>query len=138
MVKLARPHIIMEKPIYVGFCILELSKVTMYEFHYDHIVDKYGQNARLLYTDTDWFIYHIQTTCTTTWPATLTSTTQVTSTATTRCSANVIIKLLENLNAKPVPLRRANSSASAQKCIPSWFLLRPNPNSEPRESKNRT
>lgn len=61
MVKLARPHIIMEKPIYVGFCILELSKVTMYEFHYDHIVDKYGQNARLLYTDTDSFIYHIQT-----------------------------------------------------------------------------
>ena len=61
MVKLARPHIIMEKPIYVGFCVLELSKVTMYEFHYDHIVDKYGQNARLLYTDTDSFIYHIQT-----------------------------------------------------------------------------
>ena len=60
MMQLARPHIIHTKPIYVGFCILELSKVTMYEFHYDQIVKKYGRDAQLLsllYTDTDSFMY---------------------------------------------------------------------------------
>jgi len=65
------------------------------------------------------------------------SMTRVTSTATTPWT-NVIIKLLANFNVKPVPLCPGNSSASAQKCIPSWFLLRPNPNSEPRGSKSRT
>jgi len=40
---------------------LELSKVLMYEFHYDVIVNMYGDNARLLFTDTDSLCYHIQT-----------------------------------------------------------------------------
>ena len=61
MLQLARPHIIQTKRIYVGFCILELSKVTMYEFHYDQIVKRYGRDAQLLYTDTDSFMYHIKT-----------------------------------------------------------------------------
>lgn len=61
MMQLARPHITQNKPIYVGFSVLELSKITMYEFHYDRIVKKYGSDARLLYTDTDSFIYSIQT-----------------------------------------------------------------------------
>jgi len=45
----------------VAFSVLELSKITMYEFHYDWMVLKYGQHVRLLYTDTDSFMYHIQT-----------------------------------------------------------------------------
>jgi len=61
MMQLTRPHITQNKPIYVGFSVLELSKITMYEFHYDRIMKKYGSDARLLYTDTDSFIYSIQT-----------------------------------------------------------------------------
>ena len=41
--------------------ILDLSKVLMYEFHYDYIKNKYGNNSRLSYTDTDNFIYEIKT-----------------------------------------------------------------------------
>ena len=34
----------LNKPAYSGMCILELSKVLMYEFHYDYIKNKYGNN----------------------------------------------------------------------------------------------
>ena len=49
------------KPAYIGMCILELSKVLMYEFHYDYIKNKYGINSRLLFTGTDSFMYEIKT-----------------------------------------------------------------------------
>ena len=42
-------------------CILELSKVLMYEFHYDYIKNKYGNNSRLLFTGTDSLMYEIKT-----------------------------------------------------------------------------
>ena len=42
-------------------CILELSKVLMYKFHYDYIKTKYGNNSRLLLTDTDSLMYEIKT-----------------------------------------------------------------------------
>ena len=42
-------------------CILELSKVLMYEFHYDYIKNKYGNNSRLLFTDTESLMYEIKT-----------------------------------------------------------------------------
>ena len=42
-------------------CILELSKVLMYEFHYDYIKSKYVNNSRLLFTDTDSLMYEIKT-----------------------------------------------------------------------------
>ena len=38
---------------YVGMCILDLSKVLMYEFHYDYIKNKQWNNSRLLFTDND-------------------------------------------------------------------------------------
>ena len=42
-------------------CILELSKALMYEFHYGYIKNKYGNNSRLLSTDTDSLMYEIKT-----------------------------------------------------------------------------
>ena len=38
----------LNKPTYIGMCILELSKVLIYEFHYDYLKNKYGSNSRLL------------------------------------------------------------------------------------------
>ena len=56
-----KTKLLLNKPIYVGFCVLELSKVIMYDFHYNFIKDFYGQRAKLLFTDTDSLTYEIQT-----------------------------------------------------------------------------
>ena len=51
----------MNKPVYLGQAILDISKTLMYEFWYDYIKPKYGDKARLFYMDTDSFIMHIKT-----------------------------------------------------------------------------
>ena len=51
----------MNKPIYLGLSILEISKTLMYEFWYDYLKAKYGDYVKLCYIDTDSFIMHIKT-----------------------------------------------------------------------------
>ena len=51
----------MNKPLYLGQAILDISKILMYEFWYDYIKPKYGDKVRLSSRHTDSFIMHIKT-----------------------------------------------------------------------------
>ena len=51
----------MNKPVYLALSILEISKTLMYEFWYDYMKPKYGDNVKLCYMDTDSIIMHIRT-----------------------------------------------------------------------------
>ena len=60
-IHMKKTSLTMNKPVYLGMCILDLSKTLMYEFHFNHIKKKYGDKAKLLFTDTDSLMYEIQT-----------------------------------------------------------------------------
>ena len=51
----------MNKPVYLGWSILEISKTQMSEFWFDYIKPKYQNNAKLCYMDIDSFIVNIKT-----------------------------------------------------------------------------
>ena len=60
-VHMKRSKLVYDKPIYLGMCILDLSKTLMFEFHYDYIRKIYPDRGKLLMTDTDSLIYKIKT-----------------------------------------------------------------------------
>ena len=51
-------QILMNKPAYLCLPILDLSKTVMYEFWYDYVKSKFGENAKICYTNTNSFIVH--------------------------------------------------------------------------------
>ena len=61
IMEMRKVEVKMNKPIYLGQAILDISKTLMYEFWYDYIKPKYGDKARLCYMDTDSFVMHIKT-----------------------------------------------------------------------------
>ena len=61
IMEMKKTEVKMNKPIYLGQAILDISKTLMYEFWYDYIKPKYGDKARLCYMDTDSFVMNIKT-----------------------------------------------------------------------------
>ena len=61
IIEMKKTKVKMNKPIYLGLSILEISKTLMYEFWYDYMKPKYNDNVKLCYMDTDSFIMNIKT-----------------------------------------------------------------------------
>ena len=59
--EMGKVKVVMNKPVYLGQAILDLSKLIMYEFHYDYMQPKYGDRLQLCYMDTDSYVYDIKT-----------------------------------------------------------------------------
>ena len=60
--EMGKIKVVMNKPVYLGQAILDLSKIIMYEFHCNYMVPKYGlEKLKLCYMDTDSLVYDIKT-----------------------------------------------------------------------------
>ena len=59
--EMEKTQILMNKPVYLGLSMLELSKILMYEFWYDYLKPKCGEKTKLCYMDRDSFIVYIKT-----------------------------------------------------------------------------
>ena len=61
IIEMKKTKVKMSNPIYLGLSILEISKILMYEFWYDYMKPKHGNDIKLCYIDTDSFIMNIKT-----------------------------------------------------------------------------
>ena len=61
IIEMSKVKVKMNKPIYLGLSVLDISKITMYKFWYDYVKIKYQDKARLCYMDTDSFVVNIKT-----------------------------------------------------------------------------
>ena len=61
IIEMRKVEVKMNKPIYPGQALLDISKTLMYEYWYDYIKPKYGDKTRLCYMDTESFVMHIKT-----------------------------------------------------------------------------
>ena len=59
-IEMRKTKVIMNKPVYLGQAILDISKTVMYKFSYDYLKAKYEDKRKLCYMDTDTFIVHIK------------------------------------------------------------------------------
>ena len=60
-IEMKKTNVKMNKPIYLGMSILDISKTLMYKFWYDYVKRKHHDKAKLCYMDTDSFVIHIKT-----------------------------------------------------------------------------
>ena len=60
-IQMKRTELVLNKPIYLGMSILDISKNLMYNFHYSYIKPKFGGRSQLLFTDTDSLCYDVET-----------------------------------------------------------------------------
>ena len=58
-IEMKKTKLKMNKSVYLGFSIIEITKTLMYRFWYDYMKPKYGDNTKLCYMNTDSFIMHI-------------------------------------------------------------------------------
>ena len=59
--EMGKIKVVMNKPVYLGQVILDLSKIVMYEFHYDYMVPKYGlEKLKLCFMDTDSLLRYVK------------------------------------------------------------------------------
>ena len=61
IIEINKTKVKMNKPIYLRLSILEISKILMYEFWYNYMKPKYGNNVKICYMDTDSFIMNVKT-----------------------------------------------------------------------------
>jgi len=105
MVQFAEKAIVQNKPMYTGFVVLELSKVLMYDFHYNHIKVNMEVTERgfCSQTQTASVTKFRPTICTTTWQETYGTMTPVRILKPTLCTAPLTQRSHVNLRTKPTP-----------------------------------
>lgn len=62
-IEMNKISVLMNKPVAIGMAVLDISKIIMYDFYYNHLENLYDDNVELGYTDTDSFIIEVKTSC---------------------------------------------------------------------------